>query len=714
MTFRGTLAVVSLVALVACEKADKISTGSLSGRAVYAGQSDHSGISVTAAGFTTVTDATGNYAFADVPVGRHAVLAVAPRSAERTMATTVSVSGGANTAPELSFTPMQVLAGQLTVMGTPVQGATVTLDGGATTTTDANGIYSFASATPGVHSLSFVSGANADGIPTVLYSPDTGASVPAPYSYEQLFRLQPFDLQNARRVASVNLKVPYREIHFTPTLSPNGLLYFYGTSNDQGSTNVYVGSATGGAPVLVTDNAHSGYAPKFSPTSSHLAFVRRVVTSGSPDRYELHAAKINAGPSVETAPPLTTSFQPGNGWEFSPQIGSTPSVYFIEQNSLREVSVTPGAINIWNGVTAFWLSSKQHRIVFKQASGTTYRLVSAPTDGTAYTNPPTVYETTTADFAMTFHGFSPNESDFAYWNGAGPGLTVGLKIASTIDAHAEVTLSNDASVSCVTFNPDGTRLAWDRGGANGMVTSPTASASVAGYRATAARTGSCPMFTEDGNIWLRYTDSALPTILQILALAPADASAAPTAFWSATTSAEVPYTAQFSRKAAVFMIRSGSVGQYYAKTLADAPVQFDTAQYYYYTGLQAFPATGDGAIYWKYDPSNNWRLDAFWVGFASGVPAGTRIAMNCTTTGGLPTSRDGKKALMWNSDVSGGSVTVSVVDLATGVKKPLTRQATSYAALQDVGATPATKFIGFRTNTPGPYEFQDGIYISDP
>src|SRR5512138_1458741 len=98
MTVRGTIAFVSLLAVLGCDKATKIATGSLSGTAKYAGKTDHSGISVSAGGFSVTTDATGNYTFAALPVGPYSVTAVAPASTERTKAVSATVQDGANTA----------------------------------------------------------------------------------------------------------------------------------------------------------------------------------------------------------------------------------------------------------------------------------------------------------------------------------------------------------------------------------------------------------------------------------------------------------------------------------------------------------------------------------------------------------------------------------------------------------------------------------------
>jgi len=75
MTTRKALTILAVAALAACgDSAKKIDTGSVSGTATYQGRTDHSGISVTVAGFSTTTSASGAYSFADIPTGSQVVI----------------------------------------------------------------------------------------------------------------------------------------------------------------------------------------------------------------------------------------------------------------------------------------------------------------------------------------------------------------------------------------------------------------------------------------------------------------------------------------------------------------------------------------------------------------------------------------------------------------------------------------------------------------
>lgn len=741
MNVRGTSVVVSLlVSILGCGTASTIATGSLSGTATYAGQSDHSGITVTAGGFSTTTDAAGNYALGALPVGSYSVLAIAPRSTERTMVVSATVNAGANTAPAMVFTPAQALAGQLSFMGTPLAGATVTLDGtGATTTTttDANGVYSFANAEPGVHSLSFTSGPYSDQIPTVRYALDGGASVVAPFS-GQVYAMLPFDLQGAPRATTVNIRVPARTLHYAPTLSADGALYFYGIGNDQGYASLYVGSTAGGPPVLVATDGYpttsSKYQPKFSTgtTSTHLAYVRYNYTAG---RYELCAVAIGAGPTAGPVKTLSTvSMRPDLGWEFSPQTtGPSPSIYFIEYDSatsvftLRESNMDGGSVNSWDGVDSFYLSRKVRRVVFKQSLATLNRLVSVTATGASVGTSVIAYENwgATNTFTFYFHTFTPDETGFAYsiTSAAVAGAPqLGLKRAQTGSVGALRVSATDLtpSPSCLAFNPAGTRIVWNRGGAGGLVTTSFDPVHIVSYvpngtvtptPATPTPPGSsCPTFTDDDRIWIAYNDGT-----QRLALAKADASAPPDVLDKDKT-ADLS-SVFFGRAGAVYTRGSGNNLSFWGRSLSRPTTveshRFDSATDYAY--VVQFPASGIGALYRKrdYTQSQNNPYTLYWVGLGGADPVPVQIAaLNSSSS----SSSDGSKMLVsYYEEPAGGSfLTYAIVDMATGAKKILLRRGVNTAKLQDIGAAAVPKFIGFRNNSPMPYEHQDGVYIADP
>lgn len=731
-----------------------VATGTLSGTAKYAGKTDHSGISITTGGYSAITAADGSYSFAALPVGTYTVTAIAASSAERTLTTTAIVNAGANTASAITFTPAQALAGQLTLMGQPLAGATVSLDTGATTTTDASGVYSFATPSPGQHRLSFTSGTNTDAIPVVLYSPDTGGSVPAYYT-NQLFQLRPFDLQNAKRMTSLNLRSPARTVNLAPILSPDGLFYLYGLSNDQGTTSLYLGSTAGGDPALVSDDVDTANRPKFAPASGHLAFVRKIVGPNSPadDRYELWAITIDAGstPLVnkDNAKRLSLNIQPTAGWEYSPQTTATPSLYFVETGSLREVTVDNTGINGWAGVEWFAVAQKTGRVVFKQTAqtgppATTHRIVSVAADATTQSSPTIFYESGSTAFNAVFLGFSPDQTRFAYSVTAATGVTAGLKMAATAGTPAPILIAPETNPACFSFNADGTRIVWDRatGAVDNLRTTPVPNAAVdvnvRGYLgATATRPSKiwtlydypspspspCPTFTDDGRIWLFYYDTSVYN--QKLALVPADASDAvppPAAdvFFTdgGSSTTDDLYQVQFARRSVVFTrylwsnYTTSSLTAWVKGLSSALPQKFDTGavgRYYSNGGLMALQASGDSALWWKWDQSTG-ANSAHWIGLTSSTPTLNRIATYCQSTT-APMSSTQATALMWDQAQPGGTARVSVVDMATGVTKKLMGEASSAATLGSVGTT--SRFVGLRLNTPVPYDFQDGFYIAD-
>lgn len=715
MTVRGTAALVSLLALVGCEKASKISTGSLSGTAVYAGQSDSSGISITAGGYSATTDASGNYSFAALPVGTYSVMAVAPRSAERTIAVTATVNSGANTAPSITFSPMQTLAGQVTFMGKAVQGASASLDGGASVTTDANGIYSFPSAGAGAHALSFSSSGMSDAIPEVLYSTASGPSVTAAFS-GQIYGLEPFDVQGARRVASVNLKVPSRSMVYPAILSPDGLLYAYGTTNDVGLANLYVGSTSGGTPVLVAGNARNDQAgiswPRWSPGSNFLAFLRQNPTTG---RFDLCAVSIGAGPTVGPVKVLTSNFVTTTDWTFSPQTSAAlPSIYFSEADSaafggatLREANTDGGPLNEWQGIISYIVSQKQKRVVIRlggPVATPNHRLISVAATGASVGTTAATYESQGAtNFTFSFNAFNADESRFAYFLS---GLT-GFKTAATGSAST-FTFADPAFVSCpVQFNAAGDRVMWVRC----ATTCPTVSRVATG---TSPETVSptnlfiCPQVTSDNRVWI-VEGSTLR-----VGLAPLDNLAAGTPFVD-TLPSDFGALRQ-TPSAFVFTRGSSSSPTFWAITLSGAAAtQFDSAP----DGgsLFSFAPSGSGGFYRKRELLNGESFaDAlYWVGFPGAAPATAKVVSRFISLSFSPANQS--KALVWKDE--GSFQTVTSVDMATGATKPLLRSVIlgfPTPFLQEIGTPGSTtpKFIGIRTNSPMPYEFQDGIYVADP
>jgi hypothetical protein len=719
MMLRGTLAIVSLWVLVACETAEKIPTGSLNGRAVYAGLSDHSGISVTASGFSTTTDAAGSYAFDSLPVGRYAVVAIAPRSAERTLATTVNVSAGGNSAPDLSFTPLQALAGQLTVLGAPAAGATVTLDGAATTTTDANGIYSFSDARPGEHSLAFAAtGAAPDAIANVLYSPDLGAFTPHPYFFQLMFRLEPFDLQVARRLVSLNMVNPGRGVEIAPVISPNGALYAYGLSNDLGLTSIFVGSTAGGAPVLVVSDNSNDLLVRFSPNSKFLTFARR---NAFTDITDLWVAELGAGPTVVKTEKVVENI---SNFDFSPQTAgaSGPTVYVhhndsaafsgktLSERTLGGAAGVGSVINSWQGVPNFFLSKKQNRIIFRW-SGTSatpsHRLVSAATTGAAVT-PSNVEGPQNAAFDWSFLAFSPDESRWAYSisnQDVGGTVPLGLKVVPTSNVSKSI-MSSDAFPDCVSFDATGQRIVWVRQDA--QVTRKTDASAPENVLVPFNPSYFCPTFTSDNRVWVGFYDGQ-----GNIALAPADPGALSTL--ESGTDIDAVFVAR-NGSLAVFTRNAGPTTEFFVRRLAGtSSTKFDTAND---TGQCCFlTRNGSAVLYTKRELGIASAPETlYWVGLSGATPT-TPVRVVQRWSPGLSlvvSEQDESRAIATQFEEEGNFLTAVGVNMTTGVPKPLLRRVSTFA-IQDVGTgTTTPKAIFFRTGSNLPYSFQDGVYIADP
>jgi hypothetical protein len=137
--------------------------GTVTGTVSASGGAAISGATVTdSGGATATTDLNGNYTLNGLPPGSHTLTAAASTYSSQT--TTVTVSAG-QTTPGVNFAlvPAPVtgaVSGTVTNAsgGTPIASATVTDSGGASTTTDANGIYTLSGLPTGTRSLTATAG----------------------------------------------------------------------------------------------------------------------------------------------------------------------------------------------------------------------------------------------------------------------------------------------------------------------------------------------------------------------------------------------------------------------------------------------------------------------------------------------------------------------------------------------------------------------------
>lgn len=109
-----------------------------------------------AGGASTTTDAAGRYAFGGLAAGSYNLTASATGYAASSPVS-VSVASGATTTQSFGLSPLPGgIAGTVTDAGTgtAIAGATVALAGGASTTTDASGAYSFSGLAPGGYTVS--------------------------------------------------------------------------------------------------------------------------------------------------------------------------------------------------------------------------------------------------------------------------------------------------------------------------------------------------------------------------------------------------------------------------------------------------------------------------------------------------------------------------------------------------------------------------------
>ncbi len=112
----------------------------------------HATVTDQATGRSTTTGADGRYRM-PAAAGAHTLAVAAPTYATATVRTTVPADGTATADVRLTGTPAGTLTGAVTYGGRGVPGATVTVSGGSTTTTGADGRYTVDRLAPGEHQV---------------------------------------------------------------------------------------------------------------------------------------------------------------------------------------------------------------------------------------------------------------------------------------------------------------------------------------------------------------------------------------------------------------------------------------------------------------------------------------------------------------------------------------------------------------------------------
>ena len=157
--------------------------GSIMGTVTVDG-SPRSGVTVTLdGGETTTTDGQGMYTFDPVEPGQHTVAVTPPEGTEcDPESRTVDVPEGDKATADFDCTTLPPedgrITGTVTTDGSPQPGATVTLDGGEVTSTDAQGTYTFDPVSPGQHEVSvMVEGAECEPASRSVDVPEGGEAV---------------------------------------------------------------------------------------------------------------------------------------------------------------------------------------------------------------------------------------------------------------------------------------------------------------------------------------------------------------------------------------------------------------------------------------------------------------------------------------------------------------------------------------------------------
>ncbi len=160
----GAAALLPLLLLAACGGNGDGATpryagpGTLDVTVSVGGETDRSGAQLTVAGPTpasATTDATGQRQFTRLTAGGYTVTASLPWTAERTLSSAATVSGGQTTPVAFSFTPVGDVTGQVSLQGISQPSGVVIAVAGTqvAATTDATGSYRISGVPAGARTL---------------------------------------------------------------------------------------------------------------------------------------------------------------------------------------------------------------------------------------------------------------------------------------------------------------------------------------------------------------------------------------------------------------------------------------------------------------------------------------------------------------------------------------------------------------------------------
>jgi len=133
-------------------------SGVLAGKAILQGETDNSGILVTVSGpsaASAVTSPSGDFRFSDLRAGEYVVIASAQSTRETTLVASVHLASDTATVPDLSFTPVGALTGNVTLgAASGNAGITVVAVGSSSIAiTDDAGSYTLSGLATGPHDL---------------------------------------------------------------------------------------------------------------------------------------------------------------------------------------------------------------------------------------------------------------------------------------------------------------------------------------------------------------------------------------------------------------------------------------------------------------------------------------------------------------------------------------------------------------------------------
>jgi protocatechuate 3,4-dioxygenase beta subunit len=256
-----------------------VNPGNITGSVVDGKGNAINGATVSGAGLTSITDATGAYALNNIPAGSITLMASA--AGYQPASESVTVTAGSNTAAPAMTLVSNVgnVTGKVTDSSSnPISGASVSF-GGGTATTDATGTYNFTNVPAGTIQLV----ASASGFQSVTQNVTvTGGNTTTANFTLAIANNMPGSVTGTVTNISTHGVISGATVKWNTTSVTSNASGAYTLNNVAGGTQTVTASATGYLPVSSTVNVAGGTSTlNFQLSTAGILNVKVVTSSGA-------------------------------------------------------------------------------------------------------------------------------------------------------------------------------------------------------------------------------------------------------------------------------------------------------------------------------------------------------------------------------------------------------------------------------------------------